>query len=68
MALRDLTHRQQKFVLEYVKDQNATQACIRAGYSAKTAEQAGPRLLGHVGVREELGRRPGNPVADIEAV
>lgn len=27
---------------------NATQAAIRAGYSAKTAEQQGPRLLGNV--------------------
>jgi phage terminase small subunit len=31
-------------------DLNATQAAIRAGYSAKTAEQQGPRLLGYAGV------------------
>lgn len=35
---------------EYLKDLNATQAAIRAGYSAKTAESSGPRLLGNVGV------------------
>lgn len=29
-------------------DLNATQAAIRAGYSARTAEQQGPRLLGNV--------------------
>jgi phage terminase small subunit len=45
-----LTPRQQRFVDEYLIDLNATQAAIRAGYSAKTAEQQGPRLLGNVGV------------------
>ena len=30
-----LTDRQAKFVDEYLIDLNATQACIRAGYSAK---------------------------------
>jgi phage terminase small subunit len=47
---RALTPRQQRFVDEYLVDLNATQAAIRAGYSAKTAEQQGPRLLGNVGV------------------
>ena len=32
-----LTAKQQRFVDEYLKDLNATQAAIRAGYSAKTA-------------------------------
>lgn len=45
-----LTPKQQRFVEEYLVDLNATQASIRAGYSAKTAEQQGPRLLGNVGV------------------
>lgn len=45
-----LTDRQARFVREYLVDLNATQASIRAGYSAKTAEQQGPRLLGNVGV------------------
>ena len=45
-----MTPRQQRFVEEYLKDPNATQAAIRAGYSKKTAEQQGPRLLGNVGV------------------
>ncbi len=45
-----LTARQQRFVDEYLIDLNATQAAIRAGYSAKTALQQGPRLLGNVGV------------------
>lgn len=45
-----LTAKQRCFVDEYLIDLNATQAAIRAGYSAKTAEQQGPRLLGNVGV------------------
>lgn len=44
------TPRQQRFIGEYLIDLNATQAAIRAGYSAKTAEVQGPRLLGNVRV------------------
>lgn len=40
-----LTPKQQLFVLEYLKDQNGTQASIRAGYSESTARQQGSRLL-----------------------
>lgn len=42
---KKLTPKQQRFVEEYLKDLNATQAAIRAGYSAKTAGQIGERLL-----------------------
>lgn len=45
-----LTARQARFVEEYLVDLNATQAAIRAGYSAKTAEQQGPRVLSYVEV------------------
>lgn len=45
-----MTPKQQAFVREYLLDLNATQAAIRAGYSARTAEQQGPRLLGNVAV------------------
>lgn len=40
-----LTPKQERFVLEYLKDLNAKQAAIRAGYSAKSAEQQGSTLL-----------------------
>lgn len=53
-AMAGLTPKQAIFVDEYLKDLNATQACIRAGYSEKTAEQQGPRLLGNVGVAEAI--------------
>ena len=41
MAPRKLTAKQEMFVLEYLIDLNATQAAIRAGYSAKTAALIG---------------------------
>lgn len=42
-----LTEKQQRFVDEYLIDLNATQAAIRAGYSAKTADVQGSRMLGN---------------------
>lgn len=49
-----LNDKQTRFVEEYLKDLNATQAAIRAGYSARTAEQQGPRLLGNAGVQAAI--------------
>ena len=40
-----LNDRQMRFVQEYLIDLNATQAAIRAGYSAKTAYSLGQRVL-----------------------
>lgn len=40
-----LNQKQQRFVDEYLIDLNATQAVIRAGYSPKTAQVQGARLL-----------------------
>ncbi|GGB00408.1 hypothetical protein GCM10011491_30760 [Brucella endophytica] len=45
-----LSDKQQRFVAEYLIDLNATQAAIRAGYSEKTANQQGPRLLVNAGI------------------
>jgi phage terminase small subunit len=45
-----LTPKQERFVQEYLKDSNATQAAIRAGYSVRTAESQGSRLLRNVKV------------------
>ena len=44
----------ERFVTEYLIDLNATQAAIRAGYSAKTANEQGSRLLTNVSVRYAL--------------
>jgi hypothetical protein len=47
-----LTAKQRRFVDEYLVDLNATQAAIRAGYSAKTAYSQAERLLRNVEVAE----------------
>ena len=52
-----LTDKQQRFVDEYLIDLNATQAAIRAGYSAKTADRIGPELLGKTCVSEAISRK-----------
>lgn len=49
-----LTPKQEAFVREYLIDLNATQAAIRAGYSAKTAYSQGERLLRNVEVSTAL--------------
>lgn len=52
----NLSPRQQRFVEEYLVDLNATQAAFRAGYSPKTVEQQGSRLLGNVKVAAAIER------------
>lgn len=48
------TDKQAAFIREYCLDKNATQAAIRAGYSAKTAAAAGDRLLRNVSIRSAV--------------
>lgn len=57
MAAPTLTPRQARFVAEYLRDLNATQAAIRSGYSPKTAEQQGSRLLSNAKVSAEIAER-----------
>lgn len=52
--MSSLNAQQLRFVQEYLIDLNATQAAIRAGYSAKTAHSQGPRLLENVGVQKAI--------------
>lgn len=49
-----LSPKHRRFVAEYLKDQNATQAAIRAGYKKKNADVVGPRLLGNVGIKAAI--------------
>ena len=51
-----LTPRQERFCQEYLIDLNATQAAVRAGYSAKTANEQGCRLLAHVSVKAHIAK------------
>ena len=52
--MSDLTDKQARFVEEYLVDLNATQAAIRAGYSARTAQEQGSRLLSNVKVSDAV--------------
>jgi phage terminase small subunit len=49
-----LSHKQARFVEEYLIDLNATQAAIRAGYSAKTARQIGQQNLSKLDIGEPI--------------
>ena len=68
-----------KFCQEFVKDLNATQAAIRAGYSYRTARQQGSRLLTNADIQSRIAElRAGigernridadNIIAKLEAV
>lgn len=52
-----LTVQQRLFVAEYLKDNNATQAAIRAGYSKKTAYSIGQRLLKKVEIAQAIAQQ-----------
>ncbi|EDV5024256.1 terminase small subunit [Salmonella enterica subsp. enterica serovar Ball] len=52
-----LTAQQCLFVAEYLKDSNATQAAIRAGYSRKTAQEQSSRLLSNVMVAQAIAQQ-----------
>ena len=45
------------FIVEYLKDQNATHAAIRAGYSKKTAAQIGYQLLQKPSVSQAIAEQ-----------
>lgn len=50
----NLTPKQLRFCIEYLKDFNGTQAAIRSGYSKKTANQQAARLLANVNIQNQI--------------
>lgn len=66
-----LNARQQAFVNEYARGgfKNASEAAVKAGYSAKTADRIASRLLKNVEVRDavEALRQPAKEVAVVDA-
>jgi phage terminase small subunit len=58
-----ITPKQRRFVEEYLIDLNATQAAIRAGYSPKTAEVQGSRLLSNAKVQAAVSEGQNNRAA-----
>lgn len=51
-----MTPKQARFIAEYTKDCNGTQAAIRAGYSARVANRQASRLLSNADIRAEIAR------------
>ena len=49
-----LNHRQERFVLEYLKDQNASAAAIRAGYSGRTRGSHAAELMRNPLIQERV--------------
>ncbi len=60
-----LNEKQARFVEEYLIDLNATQAAIRAGYSAKTADQQGHALLKQPKIRRVISARQDDAAKDV---
>ena len=52
--MAELTIRQKRFVREYLIDMSSEKAAIRAGYSEKTANEQGSRLLANVSISEAI--------------
>lgn len=52
-----LTPKQKRFVEEYVIDNNATQAAIRAGYSPKTANRIASYMLSKVDIQSAIAKK-----------
>jgi len=51
---KGLEAKQAAFCREYIKDLNATQAAIRAGYSQRTANRLASHLLSKVDIQNEI--------------
>lgn len=70
--MEPLTLKQEQFCQEYLVDLNATQAAIRAGYSADSANEQGSRLLANLKVasrvRELLAGRAARVEVDADWV
>lgn len=52
--MEKLTPKQERFCEEYLIDLNATQAAIRAGYSANTANEQGAQNLAKLSIQEKI--------------
>ena len=61
-----LTPKQHRFVNEYFVDLNASQAALRAGYSARTAPQQGSRLLKNVDVQAAIAAKHTQQLATVD--
>jgi hypothetical protein len=63
-----LNSQQSVFVAAYLRNHNATQAAIKAGYSDKTAKQIGSRLLKHPEIQAIISAPIAVREADNQAI
>ena len=61
-----MTDKQLRFIAEYSRDCNATQAAIRAGYSPKTAYSIGQELLKKPEIQKAMQTQLDSLIADKE--
>lgn len=61
-----MTPKQRRFVAEYLKDLNATEAAIRAGYSAKSARFHGSRLLADRNISQHITEKTATHLAKVD--
>lgn len=61
-----LNAKQTKFVNEYLKDLNASQAAIRAGYSKNTSRSIANKLMTNADIQAEISRKMGKRSARTE--
>lgn len=71
-AKKHLNQKQIRFVQEYMKTNNILHSALKAGYSPKTAQSQGSRLLSNVKVSSYINaineRIESDKIADIEEV
>ena len=61
-----ISAKRNRFIDEYLLDRNATQAAIRAGYSARSAGELAHRLMKKVEVRRAIAQRAALQVAELK--
>lgn len=61
----EMSEKHKLFVLEYLRDFNATRAAMAVGYSKKTAYQIGYALLKNVDVQAEITRLKAEKAAEL---
>jgi phage terminase small subunit len=62
-----LTDRQERFIEEYLIDQNASAAAARAGYTARNMAAQGSELMNHPEIRERIRAAMQDVLAEIRA-
>jgi len=61
-----LTPKQETFCLEYLKDLNATQAAIRAGYSEKTARHIASQNLAKLNIQHQIQKLNNTRIKEVK--